>query len=124
MFQYVHIKSSQHMKTKSENFITEKETAWTDLGGGISRQIMAYDGQLMLVKVKFEQGAIGTLHTHYHSQASYVASGTFEVEIEGVKQILTTGDSFYIDPDLEHGVVCLEAGVLLDGFSPMRADFL
>ena len=112
------------MKTKSENFITEKETAWTDLGGGISRQIMAYDGQLMLVKVKFEQGAIGTLHTHYHSQASYVASGTFEVEIEGVKQILTTGDSFYIDPDLEHGVVCLEAGVLLDGFSPMRADFL
>ncbi len=112
------------MKTRSENYIIEKETAWTDLGGGVSRQIMAYDGQLMLVKVKFEKGAIGSLHAHYHSQATYVASGSFEVEIEGKKQIVSAGDSFYVAPDLSHGVLCLEAGVLLDGFSPMRADFL
>ncbi|MEG1586176.1 MAG: cupin domain-containing protein [Bacteroidales bacterium] len=112
------------MKTRSTQFITEAETAWEELGGGVSRQIMAYDGQLMLVKVKFETGAIGSVHTHYHTQASYVAAGAFEVEIDGEKKILREGDSFYVAPDLPHGVVCLEAGILMDSFSPMRADFL
>lgn len=36
---------------------------------------MGYDGQLMIVKVKFEKGAVGPLHEHYHSKATYVAIG-------------------------------------------------
>jgi quercetin dioxygenase-like cupin family protein len=34
------------------------------------------------------------------------------------------GDSTYKQPDIEHGAVCLEAGVLLDIFTPCRQDFL
>lgn len=112
------------MKTRSKNFVLENETRWDELGGGIRRQIMAYDGQLMLVKVCFEKGAIGNIHEHYHSQASYVVSGKFEVEINGEKKVLVAGDSFYIEPDAPHGAVCLEEGVLIDTFSPVRADFL
>ena len=40
------------------------------------------------------------------------------------KEILSTGDGYYVEPDQPHGCVCLEAGVLIDTFSPMRADFL
>lgn len=112
------------MKTKSANFILESEAAWEPAGEGVCRQVMAYDGQIMLVKVKFEKGAIGTPHAHFHSQASYVASGRFEVEINGKKQVLGEGDSFYVAPDTCHGVICLEAGMLLDTFSPIRLDFL
>ena len=101
-------------KTRSNTFILEKEIAWEPAGEGVVRQIMGYDGQVMLVKVKFEQGAIGTPHTHYHTQTTYVASGNFEFTVNGV----------YIEPDAEHGCVCLEAGILIDCFSPMRADFL
>ena len=66
------------MKTRSKTFILEKEKAWEPAGEGVVRQIMGYDGQIMLVKVKFETGAIGTPHTHYHTQTTYVASGKFE----------------------------------------------
>ena len=104
-------------KTRSNTFILEKEIAWEPAGEGVVRQIMGYDGQVMLVKVKFEQGAIGTPHTH-------VASGKFEFTVNGEKQIVETGDGVYIEPDAEHGCVCLEAGILIDCFSPMRADFL
>jgi quercetin dioxygenase-like cupin family protein len=52
-----------------------------------------------------------------------VESGIFEVEIDGHKKILTTGDAYYIPPHVLHGCVCLEAGVLIDVFSPMREDF-
>ena len=104
-------------KTRSNTFILEKEIAWEPAGEGVVRQIM-------LVKVKFEQGAIGTPHTHYHTQTTYVASGKFEFTVNGEKQIVETGDGVYIEPDAEHGCVCLEAGILIDCFSPMRADFL
>jgi len=112
------------MKTGSTNFLKESELQWEVAGEGVSRQIMGYDGQLMLVKVKFEKGAIGYLHDHFHSQCTYVASGSFEVIIKGEKQILYSGDGFYAAPDVPHGVVCLEAGILMDAFSPMRVDFL
>lgn len=112
------------MKTRSEVFQFEKELKWEHPAPGIRRQIMGYDGQLMMVKVEFEKGAVGTLHEHYHSQATYVASGKFELTIGDRKEILSTGDGYYVAPDEPHGCVCLEAGVLIDTFGPMRADFL
>ena len=112
------------MKTRSATFQIENEVQWENPSPGVTRQVMAYDGQLMLVKVKFETDAVGAPHAHYHSQASYIASGKFEVTVGDEKQILAAGDGFYVEPDLVHGVVCLEAGIIIDTFSPMRADFL
>lgn len=112
------------MKTRSETFQIGAEMPWENPGPGITRQIMAFDGQLMMVKVHFEKGAVGTLHEHYHSQATYVASGKFELTIGTEKRILVEGDGYYVAPDLIHGCVCLEEGVLIDTFSPVRADFL
>ena len=111
-------------KTRSEVFITEKGTEWEPAGEGVTRQIMGYDGQVMLVKVKFEKGAVGTPHTHYHTQTTYVASGKFEFTVGGKTQVVSAGDGIYIEPDVLHGCKCLEAGLLIDCFSPMRADFL
>ncbi len=112
------------MKTRSETFQIASEMPWENPGPGITRQIMAYDGQLMMVKVVFEKGAVGTMHEHYHSQATYVVSGRFELTIGDEKRILTAGDGYYVAPDELHGCICLEAGVLIDTFSPVRADFL
>ncbi len=112
------------MYTRSKSFLLESEIAWENPAPGITRQIMGYDGQLMLVKVKFEKGAVGTVHEHYHSQATYVVSGKFEMKIGDEVRILEEGDGFYIAPDEAHGCVCLEPGILIDTFSPVRADFL
>lgn len=112
------------MKTRSSNFQIESETVWEKAGEGIERQIMGYDGQLMMVKVKFEKGAVGTAHEHFHSQATFVVSGRFEFHTEGESKIVKAGDGIYMAPDVLHGCTCLEAGVLIDTFSPMRLDFL
>lgn len=111
-------------KTRSTTFIYEKDKAWDPAGDGVVRQIMGYDGQVMLVKVKFQKGGIGTPHKHYHTQTTYVASGKFEFTVGNEKKIVSAGDGIYIEPDIMHGCVCLEAGTLIDCFSPMRADFL
>ena len=114
----------QIQKTRSEVFLYENQKEWEPAGKGVVRQIMGYDGQIMLVKVKFEKGAVGTPHSHYHTQNTYVASGKFEFTVNGVKKIVSAGDGIYIEPDVVHGCTCLEAGMLIDCFSPMRADFL
>lgn len=111
-------------KTRSATFISEKEKVWEPAGEGVTRQIMGYDGQVMLVKVKFEKGAVGTPHRHYHTQTTYVASGKFEFTVGNEKKIVEAGDGIYMEPDVLHGCICLEPGVLIDCFAPMRADFL
>ena len=105
-------------------FIEGNEIPWEDVDKGMRRKIMAYDDKLMLVRVEFETGGVGTLHHHYHSQITHVESGVFEVEIAGEKRVLKAGDAFYIPPNITHGAVCLEAGVLIDVFSPMREDII
>jgi quercetin dioxygenase-like cupin family protein len=105
-------------------FIANDDVSWEETGPGMKRKIMSYDERLMLVKVAFEKGAVGTLHQHYHTQISHVETGVFEVEIAGEKKVLRAGDAFYIPPNVMHGAVCLEEGVLLDIFSPMREDFV
>ena len=112
------------MKTRSETYQFECELPWENPAPGIRRQIMGYDGQLMIVKVQFEKGAVGTQHEHFHSQATYVASGKFELNIGGKVQVLGPGDGYYVAPDELHGCVCLEEGILIDVFSPHREDFL
>lgn len=109
--------------TTPKVFIENGEVPWEQVNEGVRRKIMSYDDKLMLVKVEFEKGGIGVLHQHYHSQITHVESGIFEVEIDGVKKMLTTGDAYYIPPHVLHGCVCLETGVLIDVFSPMREDF-
>lgn len=76
------------METRSNTFVIASETAWQDLGGGVQRQILGYDGQLMLVKVKFEKGAVGAPHKHYHSQSTLVVSGVFEFTVGDEKRVV------------------------------------
>jgi quercetin dioxygenase-like cupin family protein len=105
-------------------FTETKNTKVEQLGGGVSRQILGHDAQLMMVRVDFAKGAIGAVHSHPHRQVSYVAAGKFEVQIGAEKKVLGVGDCFFATPDVKHGVVALEAGTLIDVFTPCREDFL
>lgn len=91
---------------------------------GSTRRVLLHQPQLMLVEFVFEKGAIGALHSHPHVQSSYVAAGRFEVTIGDETQILETGGAFIVPSGVTHGVKALEAGTLIDSFTPARADFL
>ncbi len=105
-------------------FQIDDETPWEDLGNGIKRQVFGYNDHIMLVKAKFEVGAVGDLHEHHHTQVTYVDSGAFEMTIGAEVRIIRKGDGYYVPPHVVHGCVCLEAGTLIDAFTPHREDFL
>ena len=116
--------NEQAMTQQSGNFIFADQTAWQDAGGGAERQILGYNDNIMMVKVKFKKGQEGAMHSHPHSQVTYVASGKFEFTVGGVTKIVEAGDALYKQPGIEHGCVCLEDGILIDCFNPMRDTFL
>jgi quercetin dioxygenase-like cupin family protein len=107
-----------------KTLVQDTDMDWVQVEPKIRRKIMSYNKDIMLVKVAFEAGGIGTLHHHPHLQMSYVASGAFEITISGEAKILRGGDVYFVPSDAIHGAVCLEEGVLIDIFSPMRADFV
>ena len=112
------------MATKNQKFVFYDEAHFEDLGGGVKRKILAYGDALLQAEVHFERGAVGAMHSHPHSQLTYVLSGKFEFTIDGEKRIVSQGDTLYKTPGVLHGCVCLESGVLLDTFNPYREDFI
>ena len=118
-------KTPSDMNTENEKaFFQDDLLSWEPVGEGIRRKIMGYDDKIMLVKVAFEEGAVGELHHHFHSQVAYVESGEFELTIGEKVQLLKSGDSYYVPPNVIHGCVCKKPGVIIDIFSPLREDFI
>lgn len=105
-------------------FFEEHKMKWETVEPKIQRQIVGYDDTLMMVNVKFEKGGLGQLHQHSHTQVSYIAEGKFEVTIGNEKKTLQKGDSFFVPSNTTHELLCLEEGMLIDVFSPVREDFL
>lgn len=91
---------------------------------GVARQVLSESPAQMVVSFRFDAGAEGALHSHVHVQSTYVAKGRFEFYRDGVAHQLNPGDSLVIPSGVEHGCKCLEAGELIDVFSPRRDDFL
>ena len=113
------------MKTTKNNIWNfNNEIEAEKCGEGVERKILAYADEMMCVENHFKKGAIGALHHHPHTQITYVFSGEFEFEIEGVKKVVRQGDVLLKRNDIVHGCACLGEGILLDIFNPMRKEFV
>ncbi len=105
-------------------FVYNQEIQETPCEPGVTRKILCYSEELMMCEITFEKGAKGNFHSHTHLQITYIAEGSFSFTIGDETKIVNKGDSVYMPSDITHGVTCLEAGKLVDVFSPMRKDFL
>ena len=109
---------------RSDPLVDSATVPWQVLEAGVERQVLTWTPELMLVRVRFAPGAVGAPHRHPHRQVSYVAAGSFEVQLGDLRRILHAGDSFIVEPDVVHGVTAREQGLLVDVFTPARETFL
>ncbi|MBR1470258.1 MAG: cupin domain-containing protein [Lachnospiraceae bacterium] len=109
---------------KDQVWVANQEIDGQAAGEGVVRKVLAYTDEVMTVENHFQKGAVGALHHHPHTQITYVVAGKFEFTIGGEKKIVQAGDTMLKKDGIEHGCVCLEEGILLDIFSPMREDFV
>jgi quercetin dioxygenase-like cupin family protein len=105
-------------------FATTADAPWQETAPGVRRQILSHDPTMMTVRVQFEKNAVGAMHQHPHTQVSLVEQGVFDVTIAGETRRLNQGDIYHVPSNAVHGCVAVEAGTLLDVFTPRRDEFL
>lgn len=105
-------------------FVFNQDCKVTPCEPGVSRKVLSWSDELMMCEITFEAGAVGNTHSHPHLQITYIAEGVFEFTIDGETKKVSKGDSVYMPSESVHGVVCLEAGKLVDVFNPKRDTFL
>lgn len=104
-------------QASDEPFVTTPE--------GAERRLLSHGGNMMLVQISFPANVTAPIHSHPHEQIGYVVSGSIDLMMEGRDPTrLTAGSSYYVPPNLKHGIVTHAPTVLLDCFTPMREDFL
>lgn len=105
------------------NYSDSTETPTSDKS---TRRVLIHGEALMLVEFRFKKGGVGTPHRHEaHDQVGYIAKGSFDITVNGESRVVHVGDTYYAAKNELHGVVALEEdSVIIDTFTPPRADFL
>lgn len=52
---------------EGKTFFKGSGATWEPAGEGITRKITGFNTELMMVQVKFEKGATGYVHDHFHT---------------------------------------------------------
>lgn len=101
-------------------------TSVVSTGDKTTRRVLIHGPALMLVEFRFQKGGIGTPHRHAdHDQVGYVTKGSFTITVGDESRTAHVGDTYYAARNVLHGVVAMEEdSVLIDAFTPPRADFL
>ncbi|MDR2758344.1 MAG: cupin domain-containing protein [Spirochaetaceae bacterium] len=109
---------------KNQQWVFYQDITGEETAPGVVRKILAFCDAMMCVENSFEAGAVGAVHSHPHTQITYVASGRFRFTIGDEVREVGPGDTLCKQNGVKHGCLCLEKGVLVDFFTPMREDFV
>jgi quercetin dioxygenase-like cupin family protein len=91
---------------------------------GLERRILAYSASLMLVEHRMRSGWVGTRHAHPEDQMVYVIKGRIGFRCGEQVFEASAGDSWVVKGGVEHSAWAPEEAVVLDVFTPYRADYL
>jgi len=91
---------------------------------GIRRKTMVHGPNTLLAEFRLARNAVIPLHAHPQEQTGYLVSGRLQFTIAGVDHACGPGDSWCIPGGAEHGVRAAEDSVVIEVFSPVRADYL
>ena len=94
---------------------------------GVNLDSLATGEKSMVTKMNYVKGNFATLHTHPHEQCGYVISGKYHLIVDGEEKIdviMRPGDSYAIPGNTPHSFEVIEAGEVVDVFTPLREDYL
>jgi quercetin dioxygenase-like cupin family protein len=104
--------------------ITRKDDAKHRVFKGVSFDVLSVGENTMLTKMNFKSGDSVPLHAHPNEQNGYVISGKYRIIYQDINEIISPGDSYSIPENIPHSLEVIEAGEVIDVFTPPRADYM
>ena len=94
------------------------------LGDKVRFKTLAWGEKTSLVEFRPEKGKLARPHKHPYEQIGYLVSGRVMFSIENESFEASPGDSWCVPADAEHALEALEDSLLVEVFSPVRAEWL
>ncbi|MDO4174704.1 MAG: cupin domain-containing protein [Eubacteriales bacterium] len=107
-----------------ERFVVKKADAKKRTFQGVSLDSLAVGQTSMVTKMNYVVGNYAAEHTHPHEQSGYVISGKYRLTMQSETYELAAGDSYAIPGGTPHSFRVLEAGEVVDVFTPAREDYV
>lgn len=104
--------------------IIKRENALKREFKNVSFDILSIGEKTMVTKMNYKQGDEVPFHSHPSEQSGYVISGKHKIIFQDFNEILNVGDSYSIPENILHSWIVIEAGEVIDVFSPIREDYL
>lgn len=108
----------------NERIVVKRENAKKRVFQGVYLDSLAVGEKSMVTKMNYAVGNYAAKHTHPHEQCGYVISGKYLMTIEEKEILLEAGDSYAVPGNVTHSFKVLEAGEVVDVFTPQREDYL
>lgn len=108
----------------NERTVVKKANAKKRIFKGVNLDSLAVGEKSMVTKMNYVVGNYATEHTHPHEQCGYVISGRYLMTVDEHAFILEAGDSYAVPGNVPHSFKVLEAGEVVDVFTPHRKDYL
>lgn len=91
---------------------------------GVDFVVLSHGRESMITKMLYKSDNSVPMHKHPNEQSGYVISGKYRIKFNDNDEIIENGDSYTIPRDTLHSIEIIEAGEVLDCFSPPRQDYL
>jgi quercetin dioxygenase-like cupin family protein len=91
---------------------------------GVDFEVLAIGNDSMVTKMLYKPTDSVPFHQHPNEQSGYVISGKYNLKFGGEEYLLSEGDTYSIPANVEHSIVIIEAGQVIDVFTPIRQDYL
>nr|WP_314895664.1 cupin domain-containing protein [uncultured Flavobacterium sp.] len=104
--------------------VVKKENATPKQFLGVDFVVLSIGKDSMVTKMLYKSTDFVPFHKHPNEQSGYVISGKYKLKFEGEEFLLSEGDTYSIPANIEHSIEIIEAGQVVDVFTPIRQDYL
>ena len=104
--------------------LVKKEDAVKKQFLGVDFEVLAIGQESMVTKMLYKESDSVPFHKHPNEQNGYVITGKYKLLFGNREHIITESDSYSIPANTEHSLEIIEAGEVIDVFTPVRQDYL
>jgi len=91
---------------------------------GVNFVLLSHGEKSMVTKMLYKTTDRVPMHAHPNEQSGYIVCGKYRLKFNGHDEILESGDSYTIPANVQHTIEIIEAGEVVDIFTPPREDYL
>lgn len=111
-------------REKEKIMITKSVNAVQKTFLGVDFLVLSHGKDSMVTKMLYKLSDNVPFHSHNNEQSGYVVSGKYRLRFDQCNEILEAGDSYTIPANVEHSLEIIDAGEVVDVFTPPREDYL